>query len=188
MSTMTPPTTEDARVTLAGERDAASVDARGDPLAPLPHGVTFRESPTHVDERGWVSEIYSSAWDWHPDPLVFVYAFTVRPGRVKGWGMHRRHEDRYFLVHGHMKVVFYDAREGSPTSGMVSEVVLGPENRRLVNIPPGIWHANWNIGTDDVLVINCPTTPYDHAHPDKYRLPLDTDQIPYRFPASVTGF
>ena len=36
----------------------------------------------------------------------------------------------------------------------------------------------------DVIVINCPTMPYDHADPDKYRLPLDTDRIPYRFPAA----
>jgi len=50
-----------------------------------------------------------------------------------------------------------------------------------MNVPPGIWHANHNIGTKDVIVVNCPTTPYDHENPDKYRLPLDTDLIPYRF-------
>jgi dTDP-4-dehydrorhamnose 3,5-epimerase len=26
-----------------------------------------------------------------------------------------------------------------------------------------------------------PTRPYDHADPDKYRLPLDNDVIPFRF-------
>ena len=31
------------------------------------------------------------------------------------------------------------------------------------------------------------TKPYDHANPDKYRLPLDTDQIPYRF-EDVSGW
>ena len=25
------------------------------------------------------------------------------------------------------------------------------------------------------------TRPYDHAHPDKYRLPIDTDRIPHKF-------
>jgi dTDP-4-dehydrorhamnose 3,5-epimerase len=30
-------------------------------------------------------------------------------------------------------------------------------------------------------VVNFPTRPYDHASPDKYRLPLDTDEIPYEF-------
>jgi len=51
----------------------------------------------------------------------------------------------------------------------------------IVNIPTNVWHADRNIGTTDVLVVNFPTQPYDHAHPDKYRLPLDTDLIPYSF-------
>jgi dTDP-4-dehydrorhamnose 3,5-epimerase len=31
------------------------------------------------------------------------------------------------------------------------------------------------------MFINLPTAPYKHADPDKYRLPLDTDEIPYQF-------
>jgi dTDP-4-dehydrorhamnose 3,5-epimerase len=50
-----------------------------------------------------------------------------------------------------------------------------------MNIPAGIWHANRNLGSKDVVVVNFPTIPYDHAAPDKYRLSLDTDQIPYKF-------
>jgi len=161
--------------------DPPSVDATGEPLARLPAGVTFRDAPTQVDARGTVCEIYDLRWNWHPEPLVFVYMFTIRPGRVKGWGMHRRHEDRYFILAGEMELVLYDDREDSPTRGLVAAFVLSEYRRRLVNIPPGIWHANHNIGSKDVVVINCPTTPYDHDNPDKFRLPLDTDRIPYRF-------
>lgn len=162
-------------------QDPATVDAAGRPLAPLPAGVGFWDVPTHSDDRGTVCEIYDPRWGWHPEPLVFVYMFTLRPGKVKGWGMHKRHEDRYFILAGELEVVLYDDREGSPTRGLVSKVVLTEYRRRLMNVPPGIWHANHNIGTKDVIVVNCPTTPYDHENPDKYRLPLDTDLIPYRF-------
>ena len=24
------------------------------------------------------------------EPVVYAYAFTVSPGRIKGWGMHKR--------------------------------------------------------------------------------------------------
>jgi dTDP-4-dehydrorhamnose 3,5-epimerase len=95
--------------------------------------------------------------------------------------MHLLHEDRYFILTGDMEVVMYDTRVGSPTHGLVSKVVLAESRRRIMNIPAGIWHANHNIGTKDVVVVNFPTKPYDHANPDKYRLPLDTDQIPYKF-------
>jgi dTDP-4-dehydrorhamnose 3,5-epimerase len=57
-------------------------------------------------------------------------------------------------------------------------LVLSELRRSLVTIPPGIWHAERNIGASDVLVVNFPTTPYDHESPDKYRLPLDTDELP----------
>jgi dTDP-4-dehydrorhamnose 3,5-epimerase len=50
---------------------------------------------------------------------------------------------------------------------------------RLKNIPADVWHANRNLGETDVVVVNFPTIPYEHTDPDKYRLPLDKDQIPY---------
>ena len=30
-------------------------------------------------------------------------------------------------------------------------------------------------------MVNYPTIQYDHSNPDKYRLPLDTDLIPFSF-------
>ncbi|MGE3958192.1 MAG: dTDP-4-dehydrorhamnose 3,5-epimerase family protein [Vicinamibacterales bacterium] len=163
------------------EQDPATVTSAGEPLTRMVHGVTFRRAVTHVDERGTVCEMFDERWSWHPDPLVFSYLFTLRPGMIKGWGMHKRHDDRYFLISGELLLVLYDGREDSPTHGLVSKLVLSEYDRRLVSIPSGVWHANQNIGEKDVLVVNFPTQPYDHEHPDKYRLPLDTDQIPYRF-------
>ena len=162
-------------------QDPASVTPDGVPLALLPDGVTFREAVTHIDDRGSVCEMFDERWDWHDAPLVFSYLFTLRPGKVKGWGMHKLHQDRYFVIEGDMEVVMYDAREDSPTRGLVASVVLSGRHRRLMNIPTGVWHANVNIGHTEVLVVNFPTEPYDHEQPDKYRLPLDTDLIPYTF-------
>ena len=164
-------------------KDRQTVSQSGESLGALPDGVTFWDVPTHLDPRGSVCEIFDPRWGWHEEPLVFVYAFTVRPRMVKGWGMHKKHEDRYFILAGELEVVLYDERPESVTTGQVSTVGLSEYRRRLMNIPAGVWHANRNVGTKDVIVINCPTIPYDHADPDKYRLPLDTDRIPYRFQA-----
>jgi dTDP-4-dehydrorhamnose 3,5-epimerase len=162
-------------------REEQTVTPEGESVQRLPEGVTFRDAVTHVDARGTVTELFNQRWDWHKDPLVFTYAFTIKPGMIKGWGMHKEHEDRYFLLFGELEVIFYDGRPDSPTHGEVSSVVLSEYRRRLMNIPTHIWHANRNIGTRDVVVVNFPTRPYDHASPDKYRLPLDTDEIPYEF-------
>jgi len=162
-------------------RDRATVTSAGEPLDPVPHGVVFRDVPTHVDERGSVVELFDPRWGWHPDPLVFAYSFTVRPGFVKGWGLHKEHDDRYFVLQGEMEVVLYDERADSPTNGLVSQIVLSEYRRRLMSIPAGVWHADRNLGQKDVVVVNFPTIQYDHTNPDKYRLPLDNDRIPYRF-------
>jgi len=168
-------------------QDPPSVNAAGEPLVRLPDGVAFRPAPTQVDRRGTVCEMFDPRWQWHPEPLAFVYMFTVRPRMVKGWGLHQLHEDRYFVLLGEIEVVLYDVRPDSPTRGQVSSIVLSEYNRGLVNIPAGIWHANRNLGNKDAVVVNFPTKPYDHANPDKYRLPLDTDQIPYKF-EGVSGW
>ncbi|MGH9384643.1 MAG: dTDP-4-dehydrorhamnose 3,5-epimerase family protein [Vicinamibacterales bacterium] len=162
-------------------KDAPTVTSTGASLHQLPAGVTFRDAVTHTDDRGTVCEMYDPRWPWHPEPFRFAYFYTLRPGKIKGWGLHKRHEDRYFIMFGEMEIVMYDARSDSPTKGLVAKVVLSEVHRRLMNIPAGIWHANHNIGSKDVVVVNFPTLAYEHEDPDKYRLPLDTDQIPYSF-------
>ena len=166
---------------IEGKQDPATVTADGRRLDKLPDGVTFHKIVTHVDGRGTVFEMFDHRWKWHDDPIEFVYCFTIRPGMIKGWGMHKKHDDRYCLMYGELLVVLYDDRPESPTRGVVSEIVLSEFDRRLINIPSGVWHADRNIGPKDAIVVNFPTIQYDHSAPDKYRLPVDTDKIPYRF-------
>ena len=162
-------------------QDKQTVTPDGESNLQLPFGVSFHDVPTQVDDRGEVCELFDPRWGWNNAPLVFAYSFTIRPGIIKGWGIHKKHDDRYFIFFGDMEAVLYDVRPDSPTKGLVSKIVLSERRRRLMNIPAGVWHADRNIGTKDVVVINFPTIQYDHADPDKYRLPLDTDEIPHKF-------
>ena len=86
-----------------------------------------------------------------------------------------------------MELALYDPRPDSPTCGEICRIALSAQNRCLVNVPRNVWHADHNIGSTDVLVVNFPTIPYDHANPDKYRLPLDTDLIPFSFGHATGG-
>lgn len=171
----------------ASIRDVMTVTPDGKRCDRLIEGVRMRDLVLHTDDRGTVCEMFDPRWNWHPDPLVFTYFYTLRPGWVKGWAMHKIHEDRYCLLSGEMKVVLYDARSDSPTFGQVQELYLTENRRQLLSIPTGVWHADQNVGLKDVLVVNFPTIQYDHANPDKYRLPVDTDLVPYRF-RDVKGY
>lgn len=169
----------------AAVQDRRTVDEQRRSVAPLLDGMSFYESIRHDDDRGSVTEIYDPRWGWHPDPLVFSYYFTIRPGMVKGWGLHKQHEDRYFVISGELELVLFDPRPESSTCGKICKVYLSGSRPRLVNVPKFVWHADRNIGSNDVVVVNFPTIQYDHSKPDKYRLPLDTDLIPYSFGDAV---
>ena len=78
-----------------------------------------------------------------------------------------------------MKVVLYDNRPDSPTFGRVNEIFRTEHDRTIMVIPAHVFHAHENIGTTDALFISMPTRPYHHSAPDVYRLPIDTDLIPY---------
>src|SRR6476660_4512784 len=88
-------------------------------ISTLIAGVSIRDVPTHIDERGSVVEIYDTRWRWHPAPIVVAHCFTIRPGFAKGWGLHKTHENRYFILQGDMDLVLYDPRPDSSTCGQV---------------------------------------------------------------------
>ncbi len=164
-------------------RDKETVKPDGSELLKLPHDVRIREASLFVDERGSLCEMYDPRWKLSVAKkyIAYAYFFTSRPGVIKGWGMHKKHEDCYFLISGEMELVLYDGRKNSPTYGLVSKIYLSEEHRRTVTIPIGVWHAERNIGTKDNLTVNFPSRLYDHKSPDKYRLPIDTDEIPFSF-------
>jgi dTDP-4-dehydrorhamnose 3,5-epimerase len=166
-------------------QDVQTVSADGEPVAPLIDGVLLRPQITQVDERGTLCEILDPRWDIPDAPIVYVYQFTIRPGKAKGWHVHRLHDDRIFISRGELKVVLYDDRSDSPTHGMINEIYRSELRRSLMVIPRGVFHAHLNVGTTDALLISMPTRGYDHSNPDVFRLPLDTDAIPYRFEESI---
>jgi len=167
---MTEPRQDPQLVTPAGERVERRID-----------GVLVRPAITQFDERGELTEIFDPAWGFATEPLVFLYQVIATPGSIRGWVVHRKQEDRLFFSLGRFKLVLYDDRAGSPTHGLVNEHFYGERNRALVRIPAGVFHAVQNVGTTDALFVNLPTRAYRHADPDKHRLPLDNDLIPYRF-------
>ena len=161
--------------------DTATVTPDGTPLTPRIDGVVLRYQRPIEDRRGEVLEVYRPSWGLHEDPLVYVYQVRVRPGAIKGWVKHDVQADRLFLISGALRWALYDDRPGSPTEGLVNDLVLSDRAPALLIIPRGVWHAVQNVGAADAIFLNMPTQPYDHAAPDKVRLPLRTPRIPFDF-------
>ena len=163
------------------KQDVQTVTVDGQSIQKLIHGVIIQAAKTHVDDRGTLCEIFSPHRAPHPAPLVYVYQFTIRPGKIKGWHAHRLHDDRIFISQGQVKVVLYDSRKDSPTFGAINEIYRSDTGRDLMVIPALVYHAHQNVGSTDALFVSMPTRPYDHQSPDVYRFPIDSEEIPYRF-------
>lgn len=161
----------------AGRRDQASVTSEGMTLQRSIQGVRTNAPVNHVDHRGRVYEIYPGESEFWADPVVYCYAFTVRAGQTKGWGLHEHKDDRYTLINGEILVLLYDARVESPTHGMNQRVHLSPQGTRQILIPAGVWHLNINLAESESYLINHPTKPYVHDQPDRLLLPWDSELI-----------
>jgi dTDP-4-dehydrorhamnose 3,5-epimerase len=168
-------------------KDIQTVTPQGERVAPLIEGVLIQSAVTQTDDRGTLCEILNPSTCVNQAPLVYVYQFTIRPGKVKGWHVHHLHDDRIFISQGTVKVVLYDTRPQSPTFEMVNEIYRSEHQRTLMVIPAYVFHAHQNVGATDALLVSMPTRPYNHEDPDVYRLPVHNDVIPYRFDERLGG-
>jgi dTDP-4-dehydrorhamnose 3,5-epimerase len=141
-------------------------------------GVRVRELRVIPDERGWLMEMLRSDWEEY-EKFGQVYVTAAFPGVVKGWHYHKLQTDHFVCVRGMAKVVLYDRREDSPTYGEVNEFFIGDRNPCLLKIPPSVVHGFKGTGQHVALIVNVPTQLYNYDNPDEYRLPFDTDEIPY---------
>ncbi len=141
-------------------------------------GVRLKELKLIPDERGRLMEILR-ADDEFFEKFGQVYMTTAYPGVVKAWHYHKVQTDNMAVIKGMMKVVLYDARKDSPTYGEVNEFFLGEHNFKLIQIPKMVYHGFKCIGREEAIVINVPTQPYNHEHPDEYRVDPYENEIPY---------
>ena len=153
----------------------------GSSLEPIISGLHIQHRPPMIDHRGELIECYSDNWGYHPDPLVYVYSVVMAPSSIRAWLLHEHQDDRIVVLAGVMQWGFYDAREDSPTFKMLNVMTFFERHRVLFTIPRGVYHGVKNIHTTESIMINMPTRPYDHANPDKFRLPVKNDLIPFDF-------
>jgi dTDP-4-dehydrorhamnose 3,5-epimerase len=142
------------------------------------NGVKTKALRVVSDERGRLMEILRA------DDALFekfgqVYLSTTYPGIIKAWHFHKKQDDNITVVKGMLKLVLYDAREGSPTRSEVDEFFIGENNPMLVHVPKHVYHGWKCIGLTETLVVNCVTEPYDYKNPDEHRLPFDSKEVPY---------
>ena len=144
----------------------------------LIEGVIVKNLKPILDERGYLQECFRSDWPMFKK-FGQVYITIAFPNVVKAWHSHKIQTDNMVCINGNAKLVLYDNRKDSSTYKMINEIFFGEKNPLLISIPPNIWHGFKAIGSKKITVLNIPTELYNYDEPDEYRLPYDTDKIPY---------
>ncbi|MCL5291632.1 MAG: dTDP-4-dehydrorhamnose 3,5-epimerase family protein [Actinobacteria bacterium] len=141
-------------------------------------GVITKKLKVMPDERGRLMEVLRSDDEFF-GKFGQVYVTTTYPGVIKAWHLHKRQTDHVACVKGMIKLALFDPREGSQTKGEVNELFIGEHNPTLVRIPKGVYHGWKCVSESEAYIVNCPDELYNYAEPDEYRLPYNTEEIPY---------
>jgi dTDP-4-dehydrorhamnose 3,5-epimerase len=141
-------------------------------------GVKTKKLKIIPDDRGRLMEILRQDDDMF-ERFGQVYMTTAYPGVVKAWHYHKKQTDNFTCIRGKMLLGLYDARKDSPTFGNVEEYTISLEDPLLVQIPSGIYHGFKCIGSEEAVVINTVTEPYNRDDPDEYRVDAFNNDIPF---------
>ena len=145
-------------------------------------GVSVVQPKVFRDDRGAVLRMLRID-DPHFAGFGEVYFSIVRPGVVKGWKRHREMTMALSVPCGKVLLVLYDDRPGSVTCGSIQQIVLSPEEHRVVVIPPMLWNGFMGLGGGDSVVTNCASILHRPDEADTCN--AHDPAIPFRWPALV---
>lgn len=122
-------------------------------------GVIVRSLSRHMDERGWLTELYrGDEWDHR---VAMCYASWTLPGKARGPHEHCYQSDCFaFLGPGRFCLYLWDTREESKTYLERMRIEVGQNNPVAVLVPPRVVHAYKCISEENGLVVNLPDKLY----------------------------
>ena len=90
--------------------------------------------------------------------------FEVYPEIVKGYHLHKKHDEYIVCVKGNIKYVV--VKEYPDGSRKINQFVIGERNPVLIKIPRGLWRGYKPVGGKSAVVMDIMSRPYDPKDPD----------------------
>ncbi len=141
-------------------------------------GVVVTPLTLLANERGRLLEVQRSDDPAFPG-FGQIYVTQSFSGVVKAWYRHRVQVDQIAAITGLVKLVLFDDREGSPTKGAITEVIMGELAPKLVLIPSGVWHGFKAIGDTGAFLVHINNKAFAPDSPDEERCEVGSPQVPY---------
>ena len=130
-------------------------------------GVLLARKRIIPDERGSIRHMLKAT---DPEFKKFgeVYFSTAYPGVIKGWHLHTKQTQNYYMVSGMVKLVLFDCRKDSKSFNTLEEHFVGKLNNILISIPPGVANGYKVIGTEEAILCNCSDLPHEEGEMIRY--------------------
>jgi dTDP-4-dehydrorhamnose 3,5-epimerase len=120
-------------------------------------GVRVGDLKKHVDERGWLSELFRHdelEEEFYPQ---MGYVSQSEPGVQRGPHEHVDQADLFcFIGPSNFKMRLWDNRPDSETYLSVMTLFVGQDNPKSVLVPKGVVHVYRNVGHNVGIVLNFP--------------------------------
>ena len=164
-----------------GEQDPPSVTSDWLPIEkPSILGVAVKEIRPVAASTGYLTEIWRREWGLDDLSIDQVFQRTLEPGGVTGWHAHAVTTDRLFCASGSVRLSLFDGRKSSPSFGHLWHRIIGDRRPVLIVVPPGVWHGVKTVSATPALILNLVDRAYSYDAPDHWRLPADTEHIPFK--------
>lgn len=120
-------------------------------------GVIVKNLLKHVDERGWLTEVFRQDELEEQYFPVMGYISMTAAGVARGPHEHAHQADFFvFLGPSNFKIYLWDNRTSSPTYMVRQVLYAGEDAPKSIIIPPGVVHAYKNVGETRGMVVNFP--------------------------------
>jgi dTDP-4-dehydrorhamnose 3,5-epimerase len=121
------------------------------------HDVVVKDLVKHIDDRGWLTEIFREDEMEKQFLPVMAYVSMTQPNVARGPHEHVDQADVFgFLGPSNFKIYLWDNRKGSPTYMTKQVLLAGEDAPKSILIPAGVVHAYKNVGGKPGMVVNCP--------------------------------
>lgn len=108
---------------------------------------------------------------------------VISPGTRKFWHVHPTQSELWSIGYGQINAGLIDCREGSPTYGLRTRVVMTPQASLL--IPPGVAHGYANESSSVAVLIYLPDRQFSAgAETEEWR--IDPQKLPFDFVLAET--
>lgn len=125
--------------------------------------IKLKKLDIKADSRGWFAEIIRLEDLGNKNKFGQIHISTAKPGQTKGKHYHARKTEWFCVLKGKGLLILIDKKTGEKKKINVTE-----DNMSLIKIPPLIWHAIENNGSDDLYLLAYISESFNPKDPDTY--------------------